>query len=466
MLPLCLLAILPALPVSEAVAIEHVSAIPMDRERVLADVTVLLADGRIAAIGRDVAVPAGARRVDGRGKWLIPGLADMHCHLISDDRAIAEEYAPDELAVIIANGVTTMRDPIGKPELLALKRKVAAGELLGPRMWIGSPQVAGRKYGKVFLGREVTTPEAARQAVIDFAGEGYDFIKLTTHISLPVHDAVVEQARASGIRVFGHVGPQVRLPRALEAGQQIEHLDQFLEMLVPEGAAFPDSASDSGVWKPEFWQSLDWLDAARIPAVAKQVSDAGVWNTPTLAFLHTAFGNPRTREEIEASPDWRFVSPKVRDHLLRGWVQWAKNMPSPERRARYVELRLALTKALQDAGAKLMAGSDCSEWLLLYGFTLHRELEAFAAAGLTPWQVLATATRNPHEWLGDLAEVGTLEPGKRADVVLLSADPLAATSNTQRIEAVAVGGRWLDRAALDALLEKSRQRLSSAQLAE
>lgn len=466
MFPLAALAFLTTLPTAEVVAIEHVQAIPMDRERVLEDVTVLISDGRISAIGRDVAVPAGAQRVDGRGKWLIPGLADMHCHLISDDRVIAEEYAPDELAVIVANGVTTIRDPIGKPELLALKRQVAAGEVLGPQMWIGSPQVAGRKYGKVFLGREVTTPEAARQAVRDFAREGYDFIKLTIQISRPVYDAVVEEARAQKIRVIGHIGPQVGLPRAIEAGQQIEHLDQFLEMLVPEGAAFPESVSDSGVWKPEFWQSLDWLDSSRIPAVAKRVSDAGIWNTPTLAFLNTAFGNPRMRAEIEASPEWTFVSPEVRTHLLRGWERWEKDMPSPERRARYVALRLAFTKALQDAGGKLMAGSDCPEWLMLYGFTLHRELEAFAAAGLTPWQVLATATRNPHEWLGDLAEVGTLEPGKRADLVLLSADPLKSVANTQRIEAVAVRGKWLDRETLDRLLEKSRERLSAAPLAE
>ena len=452
-------------PDGDVLAIEHVDVIPMDRERVLTDQTVLVRGNEIAAIGREVAIPAGARRIDGRGKWLIPGLSDMHTHFLSDDR-IAAEHAPDELAVIVANGVTTLRNPIGKPEHLAMREQIARGELLGPELWIASPQLAGRKFGKVFLGRAVTTPDEARAAVRDFKREGYDFIKLTLFLTPPLYDAIIDEAAQQKIRVIGHLGPQIPLARAIEARQQIEHLDQFLEALVPADAPFQGSVSDVAVYSAKQWESLDWLDASKIPALARACADAGIWNTPTSTFIHTTFGAFRSDDELRATPDWQFLSESVRTDLLRGRDHFWKNPPSAERRARYVELRNAITKALHDAGSKLMCGSDSPDALLLYGFATHRELETLAGAGLSNYAALATATRNPHEWYGDLAEAGTIETGKRADLVLLDANPLERIGNTRAIAAVCVRGRWLDRGELDALLETARTRLSRAEMLE
>ncbi len=462
---LCLaLAALPA-PAAEpapVLAIEHVAVVPMDGERVLQDRTVLVRGERIESIdAREV--PAGALRVDGRGKWLLPGLADMHAHFLSDE-SIAEEYAEAELDVTLMNGVTTVRDPIGKPSLLALRARVDARELDGPELWIGSPQLCGKAHGGVFLGRELHDEEQARAAVRDFAHAGYDFLKLTEDLTLPVYRAIHDEARRRGIPVFGHIGARVPLRAAIEEGQQLEHLDGWMEALLPDDAPMRASLSGYGVWRPAAWESVDWLDAGRIEPLAREAVAAGMWNTPTLAFFDFAFGRVRREEELRAAPEWRFLSDEVRAWNTRGVPAFLKMLPDEARRAKAVALRGRIVRALRDAGGKIMAGSDAPEWLLVGGFALHHELEALAAAGLSPYEALECATRNPHEWLGDLDVVGTIEPGKRADLLLLGADPLASVANARAIEAIVVRGKLVPKEEIAARLEAARARLASAPL--
>jgi imidazolonepropionase-like amidohydrolase len=219
----------------QVTAFVNVNVIPMDRERVLKDQTVVVRDGRIAEIGaaNKVRVPAGALRVDGRGRFLIPGLFDMHTHLFSDGK-FPDSLAGDELKIMLANGVTTIRLMIGTPEHLKMREQVAKGALLGPTMYVASPELAGRPYGDPFNGYVVTTPDEARAAVKKAKADGYDFIKLTIAISRPVYDAVIETAKEAGIRVVGHVDLRVGLRRALETGQQIEHLDSYMEAVLKD----------------------------------------------------------------------------------------------------------------------------------------------------------------------------------------------------------------------------------------
>lgn len=447
-------------------AITNVSVVPMTRDTVIADATVLVRDGRIAAVGpaARVRVPDGARRIDGRGKWLVPGLADMHSHLFSDDTVTHDSVAPYELGVMVANGVTTTRLMIGTPEQLTLRADVREGRVLGPQLWVASPQFTGRPFENA---RVVTTPEQARAAVREVKAAGYDFVKLTLFITPPVYEAVMDEAAKAGIRVVGHVEMAIGVERALALGQPIEHLDSYFEAVLADSAPSRASVTQYGVFRLDNWRSLDHIDDAKIARIAGLTARApgwGKWTSPTLNVFNDAFAIGPTEAEIRARPEWAMLPPGFRATYTnarpRYWSAAAAEVRTEARRRRYVEVRNALVKAIADSGGKVLAGSDTPEWFHLYGYGLHRELAALVTAGLTPYQALEAATRNPAEFLEASREWGTIEPGKRADLVLLTANPLADIRNTTRIEAVSMGGRWLDRAALDAMIQAAKQRLN------
>ena len=441
-------------------AVADVSVIPMTQDTVLRGFTVLVRDGRIAALGptRTLKLPVGTRRVDGRGKFLIPGLADMHTHLFSDD-AVPDSVAPDELGVMVANGVTAIRLMIGTPEHLQLRREIIAGRTLGPQLWVASPQFAGKPYDN---GIPIATPEEARAAVQRVKAAGYDFVKLTLFISRPVYDAIVDEARQAGIRVIGHVEQEVGVVRAIEAGQQIEHLDNYFESALADTAPMRESVTQYGVFKPENWRSLDYIDDRKLDALAGLTARNRIWSSPTLNVFNQAFAIGMTDAEIRERPDWNMMPAEWRDLYLKARTKYWANAADEPRRRRYVEVRNHLVKAIADSGGKILAGSDSPEWFHVYGWALHRELASYVGAGLTPYQALETATRNPAEFLGALEEWGTIEPGKRADLVLLDANPLEDITATERIEGVMLGGRWLPKAELAAMIRRASNRMGGA----
>jgi imidazolonepropionase-like amidohydrolase len=449
--------------VDGTLAITNVNVIPMTSETVVRGATVLVRDGRIDAIGRNVSVPNGARRVDGAGKYLIPGLTDMHTHLYSDDDAVPDSVGATELGVMVALGITTARLMIGTPTHLTLRDQVMRGRVLGPQLWVSSPHLTGRAQPNAIV---VTTDSAARAAVRVAKRDGYDAVKITLFITRPVYDAIVDEAKQQGIPVVGHIDPQVGVARALETGQQLEHLDSYFEAALADSAPSRVSVTQQYVFNPNNWTSLDHIDDRKVAALAGATARAGAWTSPTLNVFNTAFAAHESDEAMRSRPDWNMITPEIRSGYLnareRYWSAEALKGRTEARRKRYIEVRNRFVKAIHDSGGKILAGSDTPEWFHVYGWGLHRELQAYVAAGLTPYQALVTATRNPAEFFGGTREWGTLEPGKRADFILVDGNPLADISNTLRISGVGVGGRWLPRAELDAMIAAGTRAINGA----
>jgi imidazolonepropionase-like amidohydrolase len=428
-------------PDSRLTVFVGVSVVPMDRERVLENQSVLVRDGRIVEIGpvAKVKYPAGTTLIDGRGKFLMPGLADMHAHLFPGEGA-ANDLASQQLILYLANGVTTVRNMIGAPAHVVLRERIKEGKLLGPTLITAGPPV---------LGKDAVSAEVAERIVASQKQAGYDLIKVHEGLKPDVYEALAAAARKAGIPFAGHVTASVGLTRALAARQaSIEHLDGYLQALVPENSPVPATPSQV-VLGPV----LEHIDERRLPALAKATREAGVYNTPTLALFKIVVSD-EAPSEFSKWPELRYVPAKMREGFAKqkGGIQLGE-VPLAERK-RYLELRDHTVKALHDAGAKLLVGPDSPQLFLVPGFGTHREMAALAEAGLTPYAVLQAATRNASEYLGAAGEFGTIEPGKRADLLLLDANPLQSVANASRVAGVMVRGRWLPRAELDRMLEE------------
>jgi imidazolonepropionase-like amidohydrolase len=444
------------------IAIIGATVIPMTSDSVLRDATILVSDGRITAVGprARVTVPAGTRTIDGRGKFIIPGLADMHTHLHSDGEELHDSAGPAELGVMVAAGVTTARLMIGTPEHLTLRREVSEGRIVGPQLWLAGPHLVGRQMEN---GIVVTNEAEARAAVRQVAEQGYDFVKITLFITRPVYDAIIDEARIRKIPVAGHIDPQVGVARALETGQQVEHLDSYLEAALADSAPSKTSVTQQFVFNPRNWVSLDFIDDGKVAALAGATARSGAFVGPTQNVFNTAFAIGESDSTIRGRPDWDLWPAKKRDGYLlahaRYWAPETAAQRTEARRRRYVDVRNALVKAIQDSGGKILAGSDTPEWFHAYGWGLHRELQALVKAGLTPLQALAAATRTPAEYFRT-TDWGTIAPGKRADLVLLTANPLENVANTMTIDAVMIGGRWLDAGERERMFARARKAIN------
>ncbi|HRI02204.1 MAG TPA: amidohydrolase family protein [Pyrinomonadaceae bacterium] len=447
----------------QTTAFVGVNVIPMDRERMLTDQTVIVRDGKISEIGdaAKVKVPKDASVVDGKGRYLIPGLVDMHTHLLSDDDAYPDSIAPDELRVMVANGVTTVRFMIGTPELLKLRSQSASGEIIAPTIYVASPHLTGREQGNNFV---VKSLDEARDAVRKSKAAGYDFIKVTTFVPGLIYEAAVDEAAKIGIRVVGHADSRfVGVERAWKAKQQIEHLDGYMELLLKADAPMKGSVSDLYIYNVDNWKSFDYMDESKIPEIARKTVASNPFFDPTHHFMKNSFGRLRTEDEMRAQPDFKFYPAKVQAQ----WFDFYKrnrfiNTVPLEKRARWVELREKLIKAIVDAGGKMLTGSDTPEFLWLYGFGLHHELKALKDAGVSNYTVLAAGTRNAHEFFGTLDKIGTVQKGKQADLVLLNANPLEDISATKNRAGVMLKGKWYTQTELDKWLDEIAPKIAGS----
>lgn len=405
-----------------------VNVVPMDRERVLRNQTVLVEDGRIVAIGRKVAVPKGARIVDGHGRaYLSPGLADMHMHA---DTAEA-------MKVYLANGVTSVLNMGGaSPEFVAqLRPAVNAGKRPGPHVYAAFIVDGSPRYGHFF----VTTPEEARWTVRLAKTNGYDFIKVYNDLSPECFQALVDEGRAQHLPVVGHGVRSVGLERQLGAGQlMIAHAEEFLYTVFKTAAA--GSAPDT----------------AQIPgAIAFVLRDHAFVTADlnTYATIARQWGRPEVVDAMLHGPELRYLSPANRIYWKHSDYQ--KRSGSLDATTAFLA---RFVKAMSDAGVPLITGTDAPTIPgLAPGYSLHDDLDALQRAGLTRYQVLAAATRTPGEMIRraqpDATPFGTVAVGSRADLLLSAGNPLEDLATLRRPLGVMANGHWYAHTELQALLD-------------
>jgi len=439
--------------------VKNVTIIPMNREIVLENRDVLVRDGLIRSVS-----PAGqsagstATVIDATGKFLVPGLFDMHVHFFYEQGKHVNTCEA-ELNMMLANGVTTARILAGHPAYLEARSHTRKGTWAGPELFVASPQLVGRwPWSPEFKNFEITdTREKAMQAVRKFKQEGYDAIKITFMMKRDVYDAIIETAKEVNIKVTGHVGPQVKLPAALAAGQQIEHMDEFIDVLLPDTSYnHGQSVSDMNIWRKNAWATVPFLDESRIPDLVKKVKQAGIYVTPTNYFFISTFGEGTSEEQAKSSPGYTFIPETLKEERWKNWHHYNNLSFPPESREKYTALRKKMALELWKAGVPLMAGSDSPEFFLVQGFALHDELEMFVKTGLSPFAALQTATVNPARYLGSLSRTGTVEVGKEADLLLLDKNPLEDIRHTRSIAGVMLNGQWYGRDVLSGMLEKAR----------
>ena len=422
------------LPASNlVVAFANVNVIPMDSERVLEDQTVIVNDGKIELIGSSdrIEVPGGALIVDGRGKYLMPGLVDMHVHIMYEN----------DMLLMIANGVTSARNmwgntdkalQLGLPDQLALRNQIEQGVLFGPTIYTAGPVMEGPP---VFhpLASAIESPEVASESVAWQKAQGYDFIKVYDHLSPEAYQAIIEAARQEDIPVIGHVPFAIGLDGVLESGQAtIEHMSGYVD---------PDAV--------EFIIPQDQL-----VEYAVKTSQAGVWNCVTMSEYPKSKETPAGFERLQNQPGMIYVSPATRMlspflYLMASKAHTYQGADYPERIA---DLNRQMVATLHQAGAGILLGTDAAQAYHLPGYSIHEELAFLIDAGLSPYEAIEAGTRNAAEAMGKSDEFGIVETGKRADLILLEDNPLNDVGNLQKRAGVMVRGRWLTEAQLQSML--------------
>ena len=453
-------------------ALTGVNVVDVTDGAVHPDQTVLITKNRITAVGpsRSVAVPSGARVIDARGKYLIPGLIDMHVHLFNN----VSRRPPNTWAfpLFVANGVTGVREMwtefASVPLVRQWRRGVSEGELLAPRVLAVGALVDGPGAWMPNT-PEITTPAEGRRFVREAVQAGTDFIKVYALLPRDVYEAILDEAREVGIPVAGHIPLRVPALEAARAGQRTnEHLYQIREacstleaQLIEERRRFYSTsyatAEENALLDEQVHRTGDAFDEQTCRAVARELAQAGQWQVPTLVNERRWFlGVPAERRH---DPRLRYVPAPEREAWARrldsGSVTYTGDSASLRRGW---EVTLQTVAVLAAAGVPFMVGTDLGQPFILPGQAVHEEMALLVEAGLTPLQVLQAATINPSRLLEATDSLGTVEPGKLADLVLLDANPLEDITNTQQIRAVVLNGRYLDRQALDELLAQEASR--------
>ena len=403
--------------VAADVAFGNVNVVPMDSELVLTDQTVLIRGDRIVAIGpaESTPVPADALNISGEGRYLMPGLAEMHGHIPAPTQP--QQFTEDVLFLYVANGVTTVRGMQGAEGQLALRDRVNAGEIVGPNLYLAGP---------AFNGSNSPTAEVASQRVRDQQATGWHLMKVQGGLSVATYDAMAQTAHEVGIRFGGHVPADVGLVHAITQGQEtIEHLDGYVEYL-----ADADGNIDEG----------------QLQDIVGRTREAGAWVVPTMALWETLRG-ALDLDTVQSYQEAQYMPPD----MVEQWTERVESVHSnPDFSAdaarQLIDNRMRILSALHEGGAGILLGTDAPQVFSVPGFSIHREMERMIAAGMTPYEVIQSGTRKVGEYFSNEDDFGTIAVGQRADLILVEGNPLEGVANVTRRAGVMVRGTFIPEA--------------------
>ncbi|NIJ53740.1 amidohydrolase family protein [Dyadobacter arcticus] len=433
-------------PVSNAdreIVFKSVNVIPMDRETVLRDQTVVIKNGKITALGDDskVRVDKGALIVDAKGKYLTPGWSEMHAHVPAvDDLAPMKEV----LMLYLVNGITTIRGMLGNAKHLELREKVRSGEILGPNFYTTGPAFSGQTVKTAARGIEMVKEEKAA---------GYDYLKLLPGLTKETFPGIAKTSAELGIPMVGHVSFAVGVWAAIDAGYStIDHLDGFVEAITPGIDTLAEQ--ETGLFSS--WTAYS-ADTSKIPKLIKALKEKNIRVVPTQAIAERWL-SPSPANDYANDPDLKYMKPED----VKNWMN-AKNTYnnnpkfSKEHAEAFVNIRRKLILACQKGGVQLLLGCDAPQVLNVPGFATHHEMKYLTDAGLTPYEALKTGTVNVAEYLKKM-DSGVVKIGNVSDLVLLNGNPLEDIGQTKNIEGVMIGTKWLPKTYLQSELKKLEKR--------
>ncbi len=419
-----------------AMLFKNVNVIDVRDGGIMEDLFVVVDSGRIKHITDRVDNPADFNtQIEAKGKFMLPGLAEMHAHIPSPPTS--ELRTEQTLYLYLANGITTIRGMLGHPSHLVLKQRVARGEILGPRIFTSSPSLNGNS---------VRSPEEAKEKVTAYAEQGYDFLKIHPGIKLDVFEALASTAMEKRIPFAGHVPVDVGINRALKSGfATIDHIDGFLEGLVPpEANADPNSNGFFG------YNFTSMADTTRIQALVELSKEQGVWVVPTQTLFERWFA-PTSADDMLSEPEMQYMPQAV----LNNWKQRKLESTgegsqfNEELWVDFIQIRRQLIRNIQDHGQGLLLGSDAPQLFNVPGFSIHHEMETMIKAGLSPLEIIQSGTINVAEYLQLSDEMGEIKEGMLADAILVNRNPLDDISALKELSGVLNKGRWLSREELD-----------------
>jgi len=447
LLPTLLLAGGRTAPEQKALVLTHLTIIDITEGAPKPDMTVVITGAHITDLGEasKVSVPKGGRVIDASGKFLIPGLWDMHVHW----------YGRDTLTLFTANGVTGIRQMFGNSDLLRWRDEIAKGSLQGPRMVVASPIIDGPQ--PVWPNSiSVRNEDEGRKAVTKVKKWGADFVKVYSLLPRDAYFGIADEARKQGLPFEGHVPFTVSAAEASDAGQKsIEHLTGVIlacsDQETESRSERVNANSQPARARPEV-RAIETFSAKKEAELFARFIKNGTWQCPTLTVRRSAAyqDDPNFRNDERL----RFIPRQI----LERWDMRIANR-RPENYAnekRLFQKQVEVVGDMSRAGVLLLAGTDTGNPFCFPGFSLHDELALLVKAGLTPTESLRAATLNPAKFFGLDQTLGTIEQGKLADLVLLDANPLEDIRNTQRIDAVIMNGRFYDRKALDNMLASAQ----------